>query len=167
MNIEVRNRQRKYRINQRNVIKDANTILSLCGVDDIELSILIVNNRSIRELNKKYRGIDKPTDVLAFPPSPLRLLSGQALPSPLWEKGAACPEKSRRGEGGHPRLLGDIVISLEKSHAQAEERGHSPEQEFKILLTHGILHLLGYDHEISRSEAQRMKRKEKIILSKL
>lgn len=147
MNIEVRNRQRKYRINQRNVRKDANTILSLCGVDDIELSILIVNNRSIRELNKKYRGIDKPTDVLAFPPSP------------LWEKGA--------GEWGHPRLLGDIVISLEKSHAQAEERGHSPEQEFKILLTHGILHLLGYDHEISRSEAQRMKRKEKIILSKL
>jgi len=52
MNIEVRNRQRKYRINQRNVKKDANTILSLCGVDDIELSILIVNNRSIRELNK-------------------------------------------------------------------------------------------------------------------
>lgn len=147
MNIEVRSRQRKYRINQRNVRKDANTILSLCGVDDIELSILIVNNRSIRELNKKYRGIDKPTDVLAFPPSP--------VPSP------------HGGEGDPLRLLGDIVISLEKSHAQAEERGHSPEQEFKILLTHGILHLLGYDHEISRSEAQRMKRKEKIILSKL
>ena len=67
MNIEVRNRQRKYRINQRNVRKDANTILSLCGVDDIELSILIMNNRGIRELNKKYRGIDKLTDVLAFP----------------------------------------------------------------------------------------------------
>lgn len=155
MNIEVRSRQRKYRINQRNIRKDANTILSLCGVDDIELSILIVNNRSVRELNKKYRGIDKPTDVLAFPPSPLRLLSGQAVPFP------------RRGEGDPLRLLGDIVISLEKSHTQAEERGHSPEQEFKILLTHGILHLLGYDHEISRSEAQRMKRKEKIILSKL
>jgi len=137
MNIEVRNRQRKYRINQRNVKKDANTILSLCGVDDIELSILIVNNRSIRELNKKYRGMDKPTDVLAFP------------------------------MGGHSKLLGDIIISMEKTHAQAAERGHSPEQEFKILLTHGILHLLGYDHEISRSEAQRMKRKEKIILSKL
>ena len=137
MNIEVRNRQRKYRINQRNVKKDANTILSLCGVDNIELSILIVNNRSIRELNKKYRGMDKPTDVLAFP------------------------------MGGHSKLLGDIIISMEKTHAQAAERGHSPEQEFKILLTHGILHLLGYDHEISRSEAQRMKRKEKIILSKL
>ena len=137
MNIEVRNRQRKYRINQRNIRKDANTILSLCGVDDIELSILIVNNRSIRELNKKYRGMDKPTDVLAFP------------------------------IGGHSKLLGDIIISMEKTHAQAAERGHSPEQEFKILLTHGILHLLGYDHEISRSEAQRMKRKEKIILSKL
>jgi len=109
----------------------------LCGVDDIELSILIVNNRSIRELNKKYRGMDKPTDVLAFP------------------------------MGGHSKLLGDIIISMEKTHAQAAERGHSPEQEFKILLTHGILHLLGYDHEISRSEAQRMKRKEKIILSKL
>ena len=137
MNIEVRNRQRKYRINQRNIRKDANTILSLCGVDDIELSILIVNNRSIRELNKKYRGMDKPTDVLAFP------------------------------MGGHSKLLGDIIISMEKTHAQAAERGHSTEQEFKILLTHGILHLLGYDHEISPSESQRMKRKEKIILSKL
>ncbi len=151
MNIEVRSRQRKYRINQRNIRKDANTILSLCGVDDIELSILIMNNRSIRELNKKYRGIDKPTDVLAFPPSP--------VPSPHRGEGT--------GEGDPLRLLGDIVISLEKSHAQAEERGHSPEQEFKILMTHGILHLLGYDHEVSRSEAQRMKRKEKIILSKL
>ena len=151
MNIEVRNRQRKYRINQRNVRKDANTILSLCGVDDIELSILIMNNRGIRELNKKYRGIDKLTDVLAFPMGDSYSIS----PSP------------HGGEGDPLRLLGDIVISLEKSHAQAAERGHSPEQEFKILLTHGILHLLGYDHEISRSEAQRMKRKEKIILSKL
>ncbi len=151
MNIDVSNRQRKYRIDQRNIRKDANTILSLCGVDDIELSILIVNNRVMRDLNKKYRGMDKPTDVLAFPPSP--------VPSPHRGEG--------RGEGEPSRLLGDIVISMEKTYAQAAERGHSPEQEFKILLTHGILHLLGYDHEISRSEARRMKRKEDTILSKL
>ena len=144
MNIEAANRQRKYKVDLKSIKQNADKILSLCRAGDSELSILIVNNRAMRTLNRQYRGIDKPTDVLAFP-----------APSP------------HRGEGRLLRFLGDIVISMEKTHAQAAERGHSPDKEFKILLIHGILHLLGYDHEVSHTEARRMRRKEKLILSGL
>lgn len=148
MNIEVTNRQRKYRIDRQSIKKNADYILSLCRAGDAELSILIVNNRAMRTLNRQYRGIDKPTDVLSFP-------------TPSTHRGEGM------GEGEFLRFLGDIVISMEKTHAQAAERGHTPDKEFKILLTHGILHLMGYDHEVSRAEAQRMRRKEKLILSGL
>ena len=151
MNIEVTNRQRKYRIDRQSIKKNADYILSLCRAGDAELSILIVNNRAMRTLNRRYRGIDKPTDVLSFLPSP----------APFTYRGGGA------GDGKPLRFLGDIVISMEKIHAQAAERGHSPDKEFKILLIHGILHLLGYDHEVSRAEAQRMRREEKLILSRL
>ena len=137
MNIEVRNRQRKHKMDYHMIKNSSKVILSFCGLSNIELSILIVNNTAIKELNKKYRGIDRPTDVLAFP------------------------------MGEVSKLLGDVVISMEKIYSQAAERGHSPAQELKILLTHGILHLLGYDHEGTRLEAQRMRRKENFILSKI
>ncbi len=147
MNIDVINRQRKYRVERKSIKRNAENILSLCRTGDAELSILLVNNRAIRMLNRQYRGMDKPTDVLSFLPS--------HVPS------------AHRGEGEPLRFLGDIVLSMEKIHAQAAERGHSPDKEFKILLIHGILHLLGYDHEVSPAEAQRMNRKEKLILSGL
>src|SRR3972149_8524908 len=148
MNIEVTNRQRKYRIDRQSIKKNADYILSLCRAGDAELSILIVNNRAMRTLNRRYREIDKPTDVLAFP-----------APSPHRGEG--------RGEGRLLRFLGDIVISMEKVYAQAAERGHSPDTGVEILVIHGILHLLGYDHEVSDTEARRMRRKEKLILSGL
>jgi len=148
MNIEAANRQRKYKVDLKSIKQNADKILSLCRAGDSELSILIVNNRAIRTLNRQYRGIDKPTDVLAFP-------------APSVHRGEG------RGEGRLLRFLGDVVISMEKTHAQAAERGHSPDKEFKILLIHGILHLLGYDHEVSHTEARRMRRKEKLILSGL
>lgn len=151
MNIEAANRQRKYKVDLKSIKQNADNILSLCRTDDAELSILIVNNRVMRTLNRQYRGIDKPTDVLSFLPSPALSMS----------------EGEGRGEVEPLRFLGDIVISMEKIHAQAAERGHSPDKEFKILLIHGILHLLGYDHEVSHAEAQRMRRKEKLILSRL
>ena len=94
----------------------------------------------IHTLNRQYRGKDRPTDVLSFP-------LADAL---------------------QPSLLGDVVISVETAARQARRRGHSLREELRTLLIHGILHLLGYDHEISRSEAIRMRRKErevKIILA--
>lgn len=148
MNIEVQNRQRRHRI-ERNMITDkSKAILSLCGCEDTELSILIVNNRRMRELNKLYRGIDSPTDVLAFP----MLDTG--------ERGGG------KGEG-EPRLLGDIVISMEKVYSQAREQGHSAKRELVILLIHGILHLIGYDHERSPQDERRMKKKEGYILARI
>ncbi len=155
MSIEVRNQQRKFKIGQELIKDKSSAILSLCNLNDVDLSILIVNNHRIKALNKRYRGIHRPTDVLAFP------MNENNPPTPPLIKGG-------KGEGGRqPGLLGDIVISMEKTHSQAREQGHSPEREFLILLIHGILHLIGYDHERSPLEAQRMKKKENFILSKI
>ncbi|MCC6545260.1 MAG: rRNA maturation RNase YbeY [Nitrospirae bacterium] len=151
MTAEVTNRQRKFKVDRQSIISNADKILLLCGSGNTEVSILIVNNEFMRTLNRQYRGIDKTTDVLSFLPAPVTFTYS-----------------GRLAEDGKPvRFLGDIVISMEKIYAQAAERGHSPDKEFKIMLIHGILHLLGYDHEVSRAEAQRMSRKEKLILSRL
>ncbi len=90
-----------------------------------EVSIALVDNEAIRELNLQYRGLDKPTDVLSF-----SQLEGEELfnlPDVL--------------------ILGDIVISIEQALTQAENYGHSLKQELAFLLVHGLLHLVGYDHE--------------------
>lgn len=190
MTVEIKNLQKKYTVNQRVIRKKAEAILSLCGLEGVELSLLFVNNQRIRALNKRYRGIDKPTDVLAFPmeeniPPPLYPLptthciglsaamgttegrSRSVSISPLHRWGRGRVRKGRVKKGTQPRLLGDIVISMEKTHSQARERGHLPAREILILLTHGILHLIGYDHERSPREARRMKRKESFILKKV
>lgn len=90
-------------------------------------------------LNLQYREKNKPTDVLSFP------LADEIQPS----------------------LLGDVIISVDTASRQAQRRHHSLHEELQILLTHGILHLLGYDHEVSRSEAVRMHRKEREVMNVL
>jgi probable rRNA maturation factor len=94
-----------------------------------------VTDPQIHTLNRQYRGKDKPTDVLSFP-----------LADEL-----------------QPLLLGDVVISVETAARQAQRRGHGLREELQTLLIHGILHLLGYDHEVSRGEAIRMHRKEREV----
>ncbi len=89
----------------------------------------------IHILNRQYRGKDKPTDVLSFP-----------LADEL-----------------QPLLLGDVIISVETAARQAQRWGHLLREELQTLMIHGVLHLLGYDHEISRSEAIRMHRKEREV----
>jgi probable rRNA maturation factor len=103
---------------------------------DAELSILLVSDRLIRRLNREWRGKDRPTDVLSFPQQ---------------EGNGAAP----------PRLLGDVVISVATARRQAKERGESLGAEGERLLIHGVLHLLGYDHERSAAEARRMQRRER------
>lgn len=105
-----------------------------------ELSILFTSDERIRELSNVYRKINKPTDVLSF--------------------------SQREGGFAHinPNLLGDVVISIDTAKRQAEEIGHSLEKEIFILLIHGILHLLGFDHEKSRVDAGKMQSKEKELL---
>ncbi len=117
-------------------MKKLEKMLRSIGIPDAELSILFVGDRAMRSLNRRYRRKDKTTDVLSFP--------------------------LRDDQFTHiqPALLGDIVISVPAARRQAAEAGHSFLREIDILLIHGLLHLLGYDHEKNEGEARRMKRKE-------
>lgn len=104
--------------------------------DDAQISVTFVDNVQIHELNREYRNVDRPTDVLSFP---------------LGENGEYDIDNSSGAI-----LLGDIVISAEKALEQAEEYGHSPEREIAFLTVHSMLHLLGYDHETSKKDEEQM-----------
>lgn len=103
----------------------------------------------MRRLNRVYRGKDRTTDVLAFP---IRKVS---------------PRVTRQASPVTPRLLGDIVISMPQAERQAAQAGHGLDREIAILVIHGLLHLLGYDHERSAREARRMSRREALVLRRL
>ncbi len=105
-----------------------------------EVSLTFTDNEGIRALNRAYRQIDKPTDVLSFP---------------LFE------------EDETQKQLGDIVLSLERCRAQAEEFGHSFERECAFLTVHSTLHLLGYDHVNSEEEDADMRRRQSAIVTEL
>lgn len=111
-----------------------------------EVSVTFTDNEGIHELNKKYRGVDKPTDVLSFP---LFDFEGECEEPPIDEVMSN---------------LGDIVISLEKAKEQADEFGHSFERETAFLCVHSMLHLLGYDHERSDEEDKEMRAKQTEIM---
>ena len=117
------------------VQKAVSTTLQTVGADeetDFEVSILITDNDGIQQINKEYREIDAPTDVLSFP-----ILEFD-------EDGVMIEESG--DYDGDMLLLGDIVISLERAKAQAEEYGHSLLREVGFLTVHSTLHLLGFDH---------------------
>jgi len=120
--------------------KSARIILKSLGLEKSELSVLVTDDVEMRELNRQYRGKDKPTDVLSF------------------------PQQEENCEDFVGATLGDVVISGDTASKQAGEKGHSLHKEFDVLLTHGILHLIGYDHEKGIKEARRMSAKEKEIL---
>lgn len=121
----------------RSVTNTALEILRLVRHEDVELSLALVGNPEIRKLNARFRRRDYPTDVLSFPAQD---------PVP-----------------GSMRLLGDVVISIDKARAQARERGRTTKEEMTTLLVHGIVHLLGYDHERSARDARVMERLERKI----
>jgi len=127
------------------------------GWQDAEVSVVVTGDEEIRTLNREYRGIDAPTDVLSFPLEE-------------WEEGPAGPPAAGAGAGaneGPPELpLGDVVISIERARQQAEEYGHSFWRELGFLAVHGVLHLLGYDHQSER-ERKVMREREEAILGEL
>lgn len=112
-----------------------------------EVSVSFVDNNEIRRLNKLYRDKDKPTDVLSFP------LGENGVYDVNNETGAV--------------LLGDVVISIETAIKQAKMYNHPLEREVGFLTVHSMLHLLGYDHETSPLEAERMHEKEEMVLERL
>lgn len=114
-----------------------------------EVSVTFTDNEGIRELNRKFRGLDRPTDVLSFP---LFDYEGEGEEPPVDELTG---------------MLGDVVLSLEQAWAQAEEYGHSFEREVAFLTVHSTLHLLGYDHETGDEDEADMRRRQREIMDVL
>jgi probable rRNA maturation factor len=141
--IRIRNSQRKQSLATANIRARLGKLLRVLGLPDAELSVLFAGDRAMRSLNRRYRGLDKTTDVLSF--------------------------SLREGEFPHiqPGILGDIVISVPVAARQAREQGHPLRREIERLLVHGLLHLLGYDHEQGKKEAVRMSRKEQQLMRAL
>lgn len=125
------------------------------GGDNFEVCLTLTDGEGIRELNCEYRGIDKETDVLSFPL--LERESGQR--GEFWDEQDIDPQTNEV-------MLGDIVLSVEAAHAQAEEYGHSFEREAVYLCVHSVLHLLGYDH-IQPEDKLLMRRREEEIMDAL
>ena len=113
--------------------------LEVENVDNLEL--IIINNEEIHKINKEYRGIDRPTDVISF---------------------ALEDYKDIKYENDY-RVLGDIYISIDKVKEQAKEYGHSEKRELAFLAVHGLLHLLGYDHMEKEDEKVMFSRQELIL----
>ena len=114
----------------------------------VEISLTFVDNEGIRELNKEYREKDSATDVLSFP---------------MFENG----EIEYDDESDEPCAIGDIVVSLERAAKQAEEYGHSLEREVGFLCVHSVLHLLGFDHEVSEEDEEYMNETCEEVLAEL
>jgi probable rRNA maturation factor len=126
---------------------------------DVEMSLMFVDMQTIAELNERFLGADGPTDVLSFP-------LDEELPP-----GGRQPDQGGRGPGAPadggdpPALLGDVVVCPAVASTQAAERGVAPEDELALLVVHGVLHLLDYDHAES-DDATVMRRREQELLAR-
>jgi probable rRNA maturation factor len=139
MLVTVLSRARRVGVRAADVGREARAVLAAMDEASAELTVVLVDDPAIHDLNRDYRGKDRPTDVLAF----------------------AMREGPR--VGGDESHLGDVIISLDTAARQAKEHRHTAAEEVRTLLIHGILHLLGYDHERSPAEARRMRAKERSL----
>lgn len=137
---------RSITIGRKRVLSLAQSVLSLTGERSADMSVLLVGDRRMRSINRRFRHKDRSTDVLAFA-----------------FREAGGPHDFHRAA----THLGDLVISLPTAQRQAKVAGRPLEAELVALLIHGVLHLCGYDHERSKAEAVRMARKERQILRRL
>ena len=128
-----------------NVRRTAEKVGELYGVENGEVSVTLTNNAYIHTLNKQYRGIDRPTDVLSF------ALNESEEPEIL---------------DSEVDILGDLIISVERAEEQAADFGHSLTREIAFLTVHGMLHLLGYDH-MEEEERLEMEAEQRFVMDKL
>ncbi|MCK5124403.1 MAG: rRNA maturation RNase YbeY [Dehalococcoidia bacterium] len=136
-------------VDSRWVKRIAKRVLKAEGVaPPYEVSLVFTDSETVRQLNRDYRGVDEPTDVLAF----------YMLPQKKADSSFALPPD------GVTRL-GEVIISYPQAAEQAKEQGHSPERELALLIIHGILHLLDYDHEKPEEESE-MREKERELLER-
>ena len=131
---------------EENVRRAIEKVGELYGVEDSEVSVTLTNNAYIHTLNKEYRNMDRPTDVLSF----------------------ALNESEEPEIEGSPvaNALGDIIISVERAEEQAAEYGHSLRREVAFLTVHGMLHLLGYDH-MEEEEREEMEKEQCFVMEQL
>ena len=136
---EVNNFENNYEQDFTAIIEQA---LKTLGIeDDVEVSCVLVDDERIHEINREYRHIDRSTDVISF----------------------AMEDNDQFYVEGMPRTLGDIFISVDHAKKQAEEYGHSLRREMCFLFTHGILHLLGYDHMTDEQEKEMFGLQDQIL----
>ena len=135
--------------NEEKLIKEVveKVLLEEKVLNDVDVYITLTNNEEIHKINKEYRDVDRSTDVLSFP---------------MYERDEISKLKEEASDEVE-RILGDIIVSIEKVKEQAFEYGHSFERELAYLVTHGMLHLLGYDHMIEDEQKIMRKREEEIL----
>src|SRR5215468_4020770 len=134
--VEIINRQRLRKIDRDRAAALSRAVLDSIGRAEAVLTVTFIRDRAMRRLNRDYRGIDGPTDVLSF--------------AYHEEEASACDETSH---------IGDVVISVETAGRYARELGLSFDREIELLVIHGALHLAGYDHETDNGEMNRLERK--------
>ncbi len=147
--ITIKNTQRKIAINIKQLKSDIHNILIILGYDDFDIGIWLTTNKTIQKYNKQYRSKDKPTDILSFPYHASLKAGEQIKPKTEEDKN-----------------LGDLIISLEYVKKDAQRLDTTFEHRMRVLLVHGICHLLGYDH-IKDEDYKKMHRKELFLLKKL
>lgn len=151
------NEQTEYEINESLITMLESALLKAGeaeGVIDGEVALTFVDDEQIHELNRDYRGIDRPTDVLSF-----------AMNDTLDDELEIVYELEEGEEMENiPEVLGDIIISVSRAKLQSEEYGHSLEREIGFLFVHGFLHLLGYDHQDKASEDEMMGKQEAVLI---
>ncbi|PZE22695.1 rRNA maturation RNase YbeY [Paenibacillus xerothermodurans] len=181
LHLEWNNEQNAFEISDEFVAK-LNELLQLAGdmeqIRDGEVALTFVDDKEIHRLNKEYRGIDRPTDVLSFAmqeigEDELEIIfdeddfvhDGQLgdVDRLHGDAGADGIEDDEEEEGGYEEPLGDIIISVPRAIAQSEEYGHSIERELGFLFVHGFLHLIGYDHQDEDSEKAMFAKQEQIL----
>ena len=144
MKIQIDNNQKKIKLDKRKIRQTTTTLLKYLASADKEISLSFVDDKTIQQLNKQYLNRDKPTNVLSF--------------------------SLQEGEFGNvnPHILGDIVISVDTAQADAAQSTLTLEQEIDFLIIHGLLHLLGYNHEnTTKEETKKMQVKEKDLFALL
>jgi probable rRNA maturation factor len=144
MGIRIKNNQIKFKIEKHKIRGTVYRIFKILGCKDKEISVFFTDDDNIKKLNNKYLEKNKPTNVLSF--------------------------SLREGDYGdvNPQVMGDVVISVDTAQKDAQKGNLSFEQEIDFLLIHGILHLLGFNHEnSSKEEANEMRKKEKELFNKI
>ena len=142
MGVLLRNDHPQINIDSDDINNKIETVMNNLDCLNQEVSILLTADADIRKLNQQFRSIDQATDVLSFPQN---AEEDPPIPGEL--------------------ILGDIAVSLDTAQVQAKEHGLTFEEEIILLLIHGILHLLGYDHEISEQEEEKMRSKTRELFN--